>query len=124
MDASKSRNAVKFRDGSGSRGNSIIMDGISRDNNIQHGHQQLTTKKLKNSSRDNWNITDINSRRETSNSKEARNCRDKPTVIASEAVLGILIRRIRMFLSLPDPDPYPLERVADPDPTPDPSLFS
>ncbi len=51
------------------------MDGISsgtaridgrEDNNIQQGHQQqqqeLTTRKLRNSSRDNRNITDVNSR--------------------------------------------------------------
>jgi hypothetical protein len=36
------------------------------------------------------------------------------------AVLGIRIRRISMFLGLPDP--VPLVRGADPDP--DPSLFS
>jgi hypothetical protein len=36
------------------------------------------------------------------------------------AVLGIRIRRIRMFLGLPDLDP--LVRGTDPDP--DPSLFS
>jgi hypothetical protein len=89
MDVSKSRNSVKIRDGSSNRGISIIMDGISsrtaridsrEDNNIQQGHQQqqqeLTTRKFRNSSRDNENITDINSRRETSNSKEARNSRD------------------------------------------------
>jgi hypothetical protein len=49
MDVSKSRNAVKIRDGSSTRGISIIMDGISsrtarvdsrEDNNIQQGHQQ------------------------------------------------------------------------------------
>jgi hypothetical protein len=46
MDASKSRNAVKIRDGSISRDNSIIMDVISsridsrEDSNIQQGHQQ------------------------------------------------------------------------------------
>ncbi len=34
------------------------------------------------------------------------------------AVLGIRIRRIRMFLGLPDPDPYPLVRGTDPDPDP------
>jgi hypothetical protein len=41
-------------------------------------------------------------------------------------VLGIRIRRIRMFLGLPDPDPDPLVRGANPapDPDPDPSLFS
>jgi hypothetical protein len=89
MDVSKSRNAVKIKDGSSSRGISIIMDGISsrtaridsRDyNNIQQGHQQqqqeLTTRKFRNSSRNNENITDVNSRRETSNSKETRNSRD------------------------------------------------
>ncbi len=32
------------------------------------------------------------------------------------------IRRIRMFLGLPDPDLDPLDRGTDPDP--DPSLFS
>ncbi len=36
------------------------------------------------------------------------------------AVLGIWIRRIRMFLGLQDPDPV---RGTDPDPAPDPSLF-
>jgi hypothetical protein len=49
MDASKSRNAVKIRDGSSSRDNSIIMDVITsrtsridsrEDSNIQQGHQQ------------------------------------------------------------------------------------
>ena len=38
----------------------------------------------------------------------------------SKAVLGIRMRRIRMFLGLPDPDP--LVRGTDPDT--DPSLFS
>jgi hypothetical protein len=38
----------------------------------------------------------------------------------SKAVLGIRMRRIRMFLGLLDPDP--LVRGTDPDP--DPSLFS
>jgi hypothetical protein len=37
-------------------------------------------------------------------------------------VLGIRIRRIRMFLGLPDPDP--LIRGMDPAPDPYPSLFS
>ncbi len=50
-----------------------------------------------------------------------------------QAVLGIRIRRIRMFLDLPDPDPDPLDRGTDPDPDPlvrgtdldpDPSHFS
>ncbi len=40
--------------------------------------------------------------------------------IMRKAVLGI--RRIRMFLGLPDPDP--LARGTDLDPAPDPSLFS
>jgi hypothetical protein len=35
------------------------------------------------------------------------------------SVLGIRIRRIRMFLGHPDP----LVRGMDPDPAPDPSLF-
>jgi hypothetical protein len=42
------------------------------------------------------------------------------TCIQYYSVLGIRIRRIRMFLGLPDPDP--LVRGADPDP--DPYLFS
>jgi hypothetical protein len=37
------------------------------------------------------------------------------------SVLGIWIRRIRMFLGLPDPDP--LVRGADPGPAPHPSLL-
>jgi hypothetical protein len=43
----------------------------------------------------------------------------KPSFLA---VLGIRIRRIRMFLGLQDPDPDPL--VRGPDPVSDPSLFS
>ncbi len=39
------------------------------------------------------------------------------------AVSGIRIRRIRMFLGLPDPDPDSIVRGMDPDPAPDPSLF-
>jgi hypothetical protein len=38
-------------------------------------------------------------------------------------VLGIRIRRIRMFLGLQDPDPEPLVRGTDPDQALDPSLF-
>ncbi len=41
---------------------------------------------------------------------------------ARQVVLRIPIRRIRMFLGLPDRDP--LVRGTDPDPNPDPSLFS
>ncbi len=45
-----------------------------------------------------------------------------------KVVLGIQIqnriRRIRMFLGLPDPDLDLLVRGADSDPAPDPSLFS
>jgi hypothetical protein len=33
------------------------------------------------------------------------------------AVLGIRIRKIRMFLGLQDPDPDPLVRGTDPDPS-------
>jgi hypothetical protein len=33
------------------------------------------------------------------------------------SVLGIRIRRIRMFLGLPDPDTDPVVRGADPDPS-------
>jgi hypothetical protein len=60
----------KITDGSSRRGYSIIMDGISsrtaridgrEDYNIQQGHQkqqqEFTTRKLRNSSRDNRNIT-------------------------------------------------------------------
>jgi hypothetical protein len=43
-------------------------------------------------------------------------------MVMTAAVLGIRIRRIRMFLGLPDPDQ--LVRGKDPDPDPDPSLFS
>ncbi len=39
-----------------------------------------------------------------------------------KSVLGIRVRRIRMFLGLPDADP--LVRGTDPDPALDPSLFS
>ena len=66
MDSRKSRNAVKIRDGSSRKGNSIIMDSISsrtaqidsrEDNNIQQGHQQqqqkLTTRAISNCNRDN-----------------------------------------------------------------------
>jgi hypothetical protein len=38
-----------------------------------------------------------------------------------QAVMGIRIRRISMFLDLRDPDP--LGRGTDPAPAPDPSLF-
>jgi hypothetical protein len=38
--------------------------------------------------------------------------------------IRIRIRRIGMFLGLPDLDPDPLVRGTDPDPDPDPSLFS
>jgi hypothetical protein len=41
--------------------------------------------------------------------------------ISQLPVLGIRIRRIRMFLGLRDPDP--LVRGTDPDPATDPSLF-
>jgi hypothetical protein len=45
---------------------------------------------------------------------------ERGTLVKKRTVLGIRIRRIRMFLGLPDPDP--LVRGTDPDP--DPSLFS
>jgi hypothetical protein len=34
-----------------------------------------------------------------------------------ETVFGMLIRRIRMFLGLPDPHPDPLATSSDPDPS-------
>ncbi len=40
-----------------------------------------------------------------------------------EAVLRIRIRRIHMFLSLPDQHPDPLVRDMDPDPDPGPSII-
>ncbi len=79
---------------------SIIMDVISNrtaridsreDSNIQQGHshqqqqQELTTRTSNNNSRDNRNITDINSRRETVNSKDAKNSRDQPTTVIASA---------------------------------------
>ncbi len=39
------------------------------------------------------------------------------------SVLGIQIRKIRMFLGLQDPDPDSLVRVANPSPAPDSYLF-
>ncbi len=62
----------------------VISSGTARidsreASNIQQGHQQqqqeLTTRTLSNSCRNNRNITDVNSKRETSNSKDARNIR-------------------------------------------------
>jgi hypothetical protein len=93
--ANYSRDTVKIKDDSSSRDSRNIMDVISnrtsrtdnrtviysrKDSNIQQGHQQqqqeLTTRTLSNISRDNRNITDINNRRETCFSKDARNSSD------------------------------------------------
>jgi hypothetical protein len=59
----------------------------------------------------------------------------RPYFVVLEISVGIRIRRIRMFLGLPDtdpnplvrgtdPDPNPLVRGTDPDPDPGPSLLS
>ncbi len=40
---------------------------------------------------------------------------ERGTLVKKRTVLGIRIRRIRMFLGLPDPDP--LVRGTDPDPS-------
>ncbi len=81
----KSRNAVKIRDDSSSRDNSIINNSIIMDV-ISSRTARIDSRELEkpatfsrdtsNSSRHNRNITAVNSRRETSNSKDARNIRD------------------------------------------------
>ncbi len=62
------------------RTDSRKVSNTREDSNIQQGHQQqwqeLTSRTLSNSSRDNRNGRDVNSRRETCNSKDGRNSRD------------------------------------------------
>ncbi len=54
-------------------------------------------------------------------SNQYENSRERVTCIA---VFGIRIRRIRMFLGLPDLDPLVRDTNPPPKTAPDPSLFS
>jgi hypothetical protein len=83
MDDSKSRNAVKIRGDSSSRDNSIIMDVIS--SRTARIDSREASRDTSNSRRDKRNITNVNSRRETSKSKDARNGREKPTTVIASA---------------------------------------